>query len=178
MLAGCPGWPGSRGPEAGVAGRGASPIQLHQQSELHGAGPSTALHFCSKPVVVCSSLSRSFCPHARSCSGLSRDGMMPRPVRGSWSWSWLLKACSSWAPLEEGSATHSHCARCSVPPLFSWAYSPFPHRRFFCCCCFFLLFFKCLFVRVELARVGVSGYGPLHSPQTWRKLRGSRASCP
>lgn len=62
MLAGCLGWPGSRGPEAGVAGRGAYPIQLHQQSELHGAGPSTALHFCSKPVVVCSSLSCSFCP--------------------------------------------------------------------------------------------------------------------
>lgn len=32
VLAGCPGWPGSRGPKAGVAGRGASPIQLHQQS--------------------------------------------------------------------------------------------------------------------------------------------------
>lgn len=42
----------------------------------------------------------------------------------------------------------------------------------------FVLFFKCLFVRVELARVGVSGYGPLHSPQTERKLRGTRVSCP
>lgn len=125
MLAGCLGWPGSRGPEAGVAGQGASPIQLRQQSELHGTG--SGFHLCSEPVVMCGSPSCFFFPQTRSCCGLSRDGMMLRPVQGSWSW--LLKACSFWAPLEEGSATHSCCARCSVPPLFSQAYSPFPHRR-------------------------------------------------
>lgn len=42
--------------------------------------------------------------------------------------------------LEEGSATHSHCARFSVSPLFSWTYSPFPyHWELFCLFFFFSL---------------------------------------
>lgn len=59
--------------------------------------------------------------------------------------------------LEEGSATHSLCARFSAPPFFSLFPFSSPLGAFL------FVFFKCLFVWVELARVGVSGYGPLHS---------------
>lgn len=45
--------------------------------------------------------------------------------------------------LEEGSATHSHCACFSVPPLFSWTYSFSSLLGAFL---FVFLFFKCLFV--------------------------------
>lgn len=123
--------------------------------------PAPSLWSCADPSCALFALT-----HTRSCSGPSRDGVTPRPVWDSWGWIWS-------SGLEEGSATHSRCACCSVPPLFSWTHSPFPHCSVFFVwlVCFFL---KCLFVQVELARVGVSGYGPLHSPQTWRRLRGSR----
>ena len=82
MLAGGPSRPGAGAPRLAWQDEVLSPTQLQQQGELCGAAPSTAPHFCSEPVVVCSSLSRSLCPHARSCCGLSRTGTMPRPVRG------------------------------------------------------------------------------------------------
>lgn len=174
MLAGCPGWLGAGVPRLAWQDKVLPPSSCASRaSSTAQVLPPLSACFCSQPVAVCSSLSRSSCPHTRSCSGLSRDGMVPRPVRGSWSW-WL-KVCSSWAPLEEGSATHSQCARCSVRPPSPGLTLLFLIAGLFYF--FFLLFFKCLFVQVELARVGVSGYGPLHSPQTWRKLRESRASC-
>lgn len=40
---------GGQGPKAGVAGEGASLIQMNQERKLHRADPS-AHHFCSKHV--------------------------------------------------------------------------------------------------------------------------------
>lgn len=63
--------------------------------------------------------------------------------------------------LAEWLATHS-CACFSVPPLLLDS-RPFLSSPLGAFLFVFLLFFKCLFVWVELARVGVSGYGPLYS---------------
>lgn len=125
--------------------------------------------FCSplllQTYVVYNSLSHSFCP----CKLLLQ-------TEQEWG---DAETCAGAAGgvqflglLEEGSATHSHCACFSVSPLFSWTYSHFPQAFLFV----FLLFFKCLFVWVELARVGVSGYGPLHSDL--EKAQGQQGQLP
>lgn len=73
MLAGCLGWLVGRGPEAGVAGKGASPIQMLQERKLHRVDPS-AHYFCSKPVLCIVPSHALFAP-VSSCSRLSRNGM-------------------------------------------------------------------------------------------------------
>lgn len=85
--------------------------------------------FCSplllQTCVMCSFLSHSFCPIS-SCSGLSRNGMMLRPVWGQRELA--AEGVQFLGLLEEGLATHSHCAHFSVAPLFSWTLFPFPHH--------------------------------------------------
>lgn len=79
---------GGQGPR-GWHGRDASPIQMHQERKLHRADPS-AHHFCSKPMSCIIPSHTLFAP-VSSCSRLSRNGVMLRPVQG------LLEVCSSWA---------------------------------------------------------------------------------
>lgn len=88
---------------------------------------------------------------------------------------WPGRGLQVLGSFEEGSA--APCAPWSVPPSFQ-PYSPFSSPQGHYCIFFFLLFFKCLFVQVELARVGVSGHGPVRSAQTWSQPGGSGASCP
>lgn len=70
-----------RGPKAGMAGKGASPIQMHQERKLHRADPS-AHYFSSKRVscIVAFHFFFFFAP-VSSCSRLSRNGMMVETYR-------------------------------------------------------------------------------------------------
>lgn len=103
MLAGCLDWLVGRGPKAGVAGKSAYPIQRHQERKLHRAGPSPAHQFCSKPMLCIVPSQALFAP-VSSCSGLSRNGMMLRPVRGQLELA--AEGVQFLGLLEEGSATH------------------------------------------------------------------------
>lgn len=64
-----------RGPKAGMAGKGASPIQMHQERKLHRAD-SSAHYFSSKPVSCIVASQIFFFAPVSSCSRLSRNEMM------------------------------------------------------------------------------------------------------
>lgn len=121
-------------PEAAVARPGAAPIQLHQQSELRGASPSTTFHSCSQPLVLCRSLLCSFCPHShtlllrteqgwgdtKTCVGQLGLDLELRVGRGvSHSFTLCLLFCSSSLLLDSLPFSSLQCFFCLVGLFFS-----------------------------------------------------------